>query len=426
MNRAFNASWKCLDKIFSDKAFSGIELNNTLSSVMPQDKALITKIVYGVLDTNIELEYIIDAYAQKVKPTIYTLLKIGVYCLKYLSIPKYAVLNDIVELSKQTEKIQYVSFVNATLRKIEQALESNEVQYPANNKKYLSVKYSFPLWAVNKMVKQYGIEQTEQFLSCEQSHLTHIRINTQAISKPNFIKMLKKSDLAYEEGMLEDDLSVKGSLSVIPSNLYTIMSLGSMLVARAVGVKDNDKVLDLCSAPGGKAVYLAQLAKNVSVTACDVHEHRVELIKNYAKRMNASSVKAMQNDATAFIGEFENNFDVVLVDAPCSGFGVYASKPDIKLNTDEKMLDRLAKTQLSILNNAGKYVKVGGSLVYSTCTIFHDENQGVIYHFVQENPNFEREILAIPDRYGKESQKQFLPHIDGVEGFFVAKLKRVK
>lgn len=426
MNRAFLNSYTALDEVFRNGAFSGITLNNVLLGSKSSDKALTTKIVYGVLDTNLELEYVISQYAVKVKPSLMTTLKIGVYCLKYLSIPVYAVINDCSELTKMTGKRQLVGFVNATLRNISQALEDNSIKLPKQKNLALSVKYSCPVWAVNKLLKQFGNDGCEQFLAYKPTDLTHVRVNLDKITVESFEKLLINNSIYYENSPLPDAFYIKGKLE-LPTDLYTNQSLGSMLVARAVdNAEKNTKLLDLCSAPGGKAVYLRQLNKDCSVTACDVYPHRLQLITSYADRLNAE-VEVLLNDATQLNESFIDKFDYVLVDAPCSGYGVYASKPDIKLNKTADTVESLSKLQKDIINTACRYVKVGGTLTYSTCTVFNEENCDVTDEFLRDHDNFRYTEIVLPAPFGTVSgKKQFLPQIDKVEGYYLAKLLRTK
>ncbi len=427
MNRPFLNAYVCLNEIFRSKAFSTIQLNNTLIGCKNADKALTTKIVYGVLDTNIELEYIIENFAKKIKPVIKIILKIGVYCLKYLSIPVYAVINDCAELTKTTGKKELVGFVNATLRSIYVAINENKIVYPKQFNRYLSTKYSFPLWATEKLLKQYGNEKTENLLKYSPKHYTHVRVNTSLISDTEFEKELTQNNITFEKSVFNDTFNLNGSLDKLDSTHYTIQSLGSMLVAMALNVSGTSSVLDLCSAPGGKAVYIAQLDKDCQVTACDIYPHRVELINSYANRMNVKNVTTSINDATVLNEKFVNRFDYVLCDVPCSGFGVYFSKPDIKLFREPSNVIELSVIQKNILEVASKYVKVGGIIVYSTCTIFDEENINVVNEFLANNNDFAFDDVSLPSPFGLvNGHRQFLPSTDNVEGYFIARLVRKK
>ncbi|MEG1527817.1 MAG: 16S rRNA (cytosine(967)-C(5))-methyltransferase RsmB [Clostridia bacterium] len=425
MNNAFLASYNCLDQIFRQQAYSEIALNNTLISCNVRDKSLVTKIVYGVLDNNLHLEYIISGFAKSIKPVIKIILKIGVYCLKFLSIPVYAVINDCAELTKTTGKTQLVGFVNATLRNIYDALTADKIFYPKDKTTYLSIYYSFPLFATKLLIEQYGVSDTIKILSHKFDHNTHIRINLEKISLNDFLEYVKDKKSATFESPLDDCLFVKGGLIGIDPTYYTAMSLGSCLVTRCISCVGQARVLDLCSAPGGKAVYLAQLNKSARIVACDIYPHRLSLIASYAKRMGVENrLNIVESDATEFNPNFASNYDYVLCDAPCSGFGVFYGKPDIKLFRTEQNLQELIAIQGKILANASKYVKVGGILVYSTCSLLKQENQDIVDAFLANHSNFALSPFSLDGYVINQACKQFLPYEDNVEGYYVARLVR--
>ncbi|MDD3831619.1 MAG: 16S rRNA (cytosine(967)-C(5))-methyltransferase RsmB [Clostridia bacterium] len=415
-------AYTCLDTIYRQGAYSEIALNNILLTCAVKDKALTTKIVYGVLDNDTRLDYIIGLFAKSVKPIVKIILKIGIYCLQNLSIPVYAVINDCAELTKTSGKMQLVGFVNATLRAISRSIADNSITYPKDKLKYLSVYYSFPYFAVTMLVKQYGYEMTKNILAYQFDNKQHIRINLSKISKTDFCTILDDKCVIYDNSPLDDCLYCRGSLMGIDTTYYTNMALGSCYVVHALNSTCDCSVLDVCSAPGGKAVYIKQLNPSATVTACDIHPHRVELIKSYARRMGVVINTAVA-DATKYEQQYELQFDYCLCDVPCSGLGVFYSKPDIKLNRTKEQLADIVKIQSSILSNASKYCKVGGYLLYSTCSIMQVENQQVIADFLAHNINYT--TAPITGLGLQEYQKQFLPPIDNTEGYYVALLKRI-
>ncbi|MEG1710943.1 MAG: 16S rRNA (cytosine(967)-C(5))-methyltransferase RsmB [Clostridia bacterium] len=421
-------TYKCLDSIIRQGAFSGIELNKYLTNAKTSDKPMITKLVYGVLDKDIELRYIINNYTEKVKPSIMPILEIGVYLLKYMNIKDYAAVNETVELSRDIGKGAMSGFINAVLKKISSELNENKIKYPQNAQENLSIKYSFPLWAVKKLIAQIGYEETEAFLMYEPDYsVTHIRLNPSKINSAKFEEILIKRGIEYKPSLVDDAYFVKSDgIKKLEDNLYTIQSIGSMLVAQAAQAEG--EVLDNCAAPGGKSVYIKQRT-SAEVTACDIYAHRVELIKSYAARMGVK-INAIVNDATKLTPEFINKFDRVLCDVPCSGYGVYYSKPDIKMNKNDRNIKELVKLQSEILNQASKYVKVNGKLIYSTCTIFKEENIDVIDEFLKEN-DFILEKAPLPKQLGEAPYiegkcVQLYPYRDGTEGFFIAVMRRIK
>lgn len=422
MRNSFLASYRCIDNIYRKKSFSGQELNKFLSDLPSDEKPLTTKLVYGVVDKNIELTYIIKQYAKSVKPAILPVLQIGVYCFLYLSIPNAVAVNECVELTKAIGKSGVKSFVNAVLKNISNGIAQNKIEYPKNEREYLSVKNSYPLWVVDMIMKDYGKEKAEKILSYEKDNkFFHIRVNLKEISAEKFEKLLEEKGVEYNK-TVEDGFYVCGNLDGIKSNLFTVQSLSSLYVCKAFGDVKDKNLLDLCAAPGGKSVYLS--AMGAKVTSCDIHPHRVELIKKYAKRMG-EKVEAFVNDASKTKQEFVDKFDCVLCDVPCSGFGVADSKPDIKLFKAKEDIESLASLQKQILEVSSQYVKVGGELVYSTCTIFKKENNDVVNEFLANNKNFVAEQIDLDFEKTKEGYLQFLPYKDNTEGFFIAKIKRV-
>lgn len=421
MNSAFLKSYQTLNDVYVNKAFSTIALNRALNGCTVRDKALVTKLVYGVLDNDIRLTYVISKYVRKLpKGDALILLKMGAYCLTELSIPSYAVVNDVVELSKITGDKYVVGFVNATLKRMSQTVKDFD-DYPSDELEKLSVLHSYPLWALKKLVKDYGKELACRIVSCAPEQRSTVR----------FLNGLDKSTVCDKYGVqahktpFDDAFYITGSLRQ-DSSEYTTQSLSSMCIARICAEKlGGGRFLDCCSAPGGKSVYVKQLCPNASVTSCDVHPHRVGLIEAYARRMNVDLTTRCQ-DMTEYCDEFANSFDVVLCDVPCSGFGVLNNRPDIKLFRQSEDLPALMKLQYDVLSNCSSYVKKGGYLVYSTCTVFDNENGQNIRKFLKEHDNFEYSQICLPEfpnAHGKGSY-QFLPPVDGIQGFFVAVLKR--
>ena len=423
MNNAFLKSYQTLAEVYGNGAFSSLTLNKTLTFCKSQDKALITKIVYGVLDNDLKLGYIISRYVKKMpKGDALIYLKIGVYCLTELAIPPYAAVNDTVELSKLSGDKYVVGFVNATLKKIAQNVKSFD-DYPADELENLSVRYSYPLWALKKLVKDYGRQTAEQIVSFQSEHGQNVR----------FVNRVGKDTVEREFGCkaqttpFDDAFTVYGG-TLKQSGEYTAQSLSSMAVARICAEKlGGGRFLDCCSAPGGKAVYVKQLCPEAEVTACDVHPHRTELINKYAERMGVN-LSVVCKDMTQYDEQLDGAFDVVLCDVPCSGFGVLDNRPDIKLFRQNKDIGELMKLQYAILSNCARYVKKGGYLVYSTCTVFDNENGQNVRKFLKEHDGFNYGAIRLAEFPNADGANyyQFLPHKDGVQGFFVAVLKRAE
>ena len=420
MNNAFLKSFQTLRQVYDERAFSAIALNKTLANCKNQDKALVTKIVYGVLDNDLRLEYVVSRYVRKMpKGDALLFLKIGVYCLMELSLPVYTVVNDVAELAKLSGDKRTVGFVNATLKSVAQRAKDFD-DYPAEEVERLSVRYSYPLWALKKLIKDYGKETAEQIVSYVPDNRTTVRF-----AEPMTAEQIEQRFGAEAENTLfEDAFRVKGNL---PSGtIATVQSLSSMAISRicAALIPQNGDFLDCCAAPGGKSVYIKQLRPDANVTSCDVHAHRAELISSYAERMQVS-LNIFCRDMTEYDQRWKASFDAVLCDVPCSGFGVLDNRPDIKLFRENKDISELMKLQYAILDNCCRYVKPGGSLVYSTCTVFDNENGQNVRKFLNAHHEFEAgSISLVQTAANGQSQYQFLPHKDGMQGFYVAVLTR--
>ncbi len=423
MNKELELSFKILNNVYSNGAYASIELNKNYSEKLNFN--LVTKIVYGVMDYDVKLGYFISLFYSKApKAQVKTLLKLAAYvAMEIDSIPKYAIVNELVEIAKHSKLKPYTSFINAVLKK----LVNSEFVLPdvKNKQKYLSVKHSKPMWFVDLLLKTLPYEEAISYLSTELSTDTHVRINTLKNSDESFVAILDNRNIAYKHSFSDDALFVDYSELIRHKDLvglYTPQGIPSMIVSK--NVKGNN-ILDACSAPGGKAVYAATLNPQSNVIACDIHEHRVKLIEDYKQNMGVENLKALKLDASKFNPEFENKFDCVLLDVPCSGLGVVSKKPDMLIK-EEPNINKIADLQYQILCNNAKYLQVNGTLIYSTCTITKEENENILNRFLNEHKNFKIEnveTFGVPctDNCGF---KTFYPHVSKTEGFFIGKLVR--
>ena len=401
-----------LNKVYSDKTFIKQAINSTI--IEEKNRAITVKTVYGVLDKDIELSYYISSMTEKSpKLTVRTILKIAMYLIKYLDKKEYTVCQNAVELTKKLGKGGASGFVNAFLRKF----IAKTPDLPKNKIKNLSVQYSFPEFAVKMLVDKYGEEKTIEIISVEDdsNYLFFPILDGESY--------LKEKGINYFKTPYDKLFGVKNFVrnQDFDKGIYTFQSLGSFAICDAVLSCEN--ILDCCSAPGGKSVNLSYKCKNV--TSWDIHPHRVELIESYVKRMGVKNVNASVQDAKVLNKDFIEKFDAVLCDAPCSGLGVTIGNPDIKLNRTKEDLFSIKKEQLSILDNVSNYVKKGGYLYYSTCSILDFENIDVVNKFLSKKQNFKIEKLQskLPhiDIFGTN---QFLPNISYGQGYYIAKLKR--
>ena len=402
-------AFEVLLAVYKDGAYSSIELNKRVDGA--SNRAIVTRIVYGVLQNDVKLEYYLSKITSK-RPskTISVLLKLGLYCLTYInSIPKYALVDSIVDICEKYGKRQLKGFVNATLKNFDAA----KIPLPENKAERLSVCASAPLWLVKKYIKQYGYEECETFLSVPTFTKEHIRPNSRKISLIELKNKLDENKVNYLEseagGVFVDNCAFVKKMC--EAGKVTIQSVTSMYAVEAMEIKEGDLILDLCSAPGGKSVLMSELTKQ-TVTACDIHEHRLDLIRAYARRMGVDNIQVLLNDAGKLNKDFIGKFDKTLCDAPCSGFGVVSKKPDIYLNSSEEKIESLSQIQYEILSNASKYTK--NRLVYSTCTLLREENYNIVGKFVKNNPDWK-----------VVSHKQYLPDGKGTDGFFIAVLEKI-
>lgn len=426
MRKHIDSAYKILSKVYQDGTYSNMAFLGERVSDMS------TKLVYGTLEENVKIDYILSQLIEK-KPqkSVLTLLKIGTYALLNLSdVPKFAIVSECVEVAKSNGKGGASGFINAVLKKVADGKYSLPKESDEN---YLSVTYSKPQWFCDKLEKQYGKEVARIILSAKSTTLEHIRINSRMATESDVEFLLKKNKTDFKKSDVGGYI-VKANDAVrhmFDKGLVTFQSPSSILAVKALGVTDGAQILDICSAPGGKAVYMSELCPHGKVVACDLYPHRVALIQKYKNRMHTPNVKAVQADACVLNEEWKDTFDFVLCDAPCSCLGTFKKHPDVFLNKDESCISELATTQRQILENAAKYLKVGGAMVYSTCTLFEEENENVVHDFLEKNVDFVLEHISGLEKIdgGKyldnKGMIQILPH-DEYEGFFIAKIRRVK
>ncbi len=407
--RDLKVAYEILSNVYLNKAFASIELSKKINQA--ENKSFLTNLVYGVLEKNIELDYYIDYLVpKKPKNVAIIVLKIGMYIIKYMdSVPNYAAVNSTVDLCKEINKKEISGFINAVLKKFAQAT----IELPKDKIKALSVKFSTPEFIIKEYIKEYGEEKTKAMLLPSTFTFEHFRVNkTYSIEKLK--QELDKNNIKYVDSI---DGAIFAKNDKIMHDLYsvgkvTIQSKTSMLTCKELDPKDGDLILDVCAAPGGKSVYISELA-NCKVVSCDIHPHRVDLIQSYINRMQSKNIEPKLNDATKENPEFINKFDKVLCDVPCSGLGVAKKKPDIYLELTKENISKLPLIQYKILDTSKAYVKKDGILVYSTCTTLPQENRMVVEKFLKNNENFE--LIK---------EEQFLQDDKGLDGFYIAKLRR--
>ena len=415
--------------ITRDGEYSHIALKNVLDKYQyleKRERAFITRVVEGTLERQIEIDYIINQFSKvkvnKQKPVIRIILRSSVYQLKYMDhVPDSAVCNEAVKLAVKKGFVNLKGFVNGVLRNISRNL--NTISYPdrANETEYLSTVYSLPVWMVEKWVPVYGADTVakmgEAFLT---ERPVTVRRNTAAVSEEEFEKELKKDGVTYRKHpLLPYAYELTGydylaGLSSFQKGYFYVQDISSMQVAEWANPKTGDYVIDVCAAPGGKAIHLAEkLAGGGYVEARDLTDYKVALIEENIERSGLGNIEAICQDATIDDEESHEKADIVIADLPCSGLGILGKKPDLKSKMTLEMTKELAELQRKILSIVRNYVKTGGTLIYSTCTINTEENEDNARWFVE---NF--------SEFTKIREKQMLPGSDMGDGFYIAEFRK--
>lgn len=414
------------------KAYSNLILNSVLkdSILSERDKSFVSKLFYGVTERKLTLEYVISLYSskplQKLDRYVVNILKMGIYQLLYMdAVPDNAAVNESVTLTKQCGKSSAAGFVNAILRSF--IRDGKKITLPDDDIKRMSIEYSCSEELVKQLCSDYSKDSARQLLENSiEEHKTYLRVNNLKTDVKSLIGEFERLGIYAEECTLaENCIWVKNLGSVENSELFKngffhVQDLSSQLCCKALKPEAGETVIDICSAPGGKAFTFAEMMNNSGrILACDLHEKRVKLIKSGSERLGISIIEALCNDAKIFNESFPAA-DKILCDVPCSGFGVIRSKPEIKY-TDMEAVKGLPKVQYDILTAAAKYLKCGGELVYSTCTLSRAENDGVIDKFLAENKNFAPSEIPVFGSY----KKTIFPKDFDCEGFFISKIRKV-
>ncbi len=406
MTNPFYDPYRVLTKVYSEGAHLKIALSET--DLEELNRARTVKTVYGVLEHDAYLSLCIQTFAPKnPKQAARILLKISLYWLIYLKKPRYMVTDTAVGLCKKLGKGGMAGFLNAFLR----AFDETKVTLPAGDEG-LSVKYNFPLFAVKKLKEQYG-ERAERILAAKSHGVTvrFVRGEEDYLDRPHEETPFPHTFIF--QNFTRDERFFAGD--------YTFQSVGSIAICSVA--EPCETFLDACAAPGGKSVLLSE--KCGSVTACELHEHRTELIRQYCERMKTENVTAVCTDSTQFRAEWEGKFDGVLCDVPCSGLGTVSENPDLALRKTPQDFAGLRTVQGAILENCARYVRGGGYLYYSTCSVFREENDDIVGAFLRTHDEFEPVSAECPLAHERTQYGlQFLPDTAYGAGFYVCKMRR--
>lgn len=420
-------SFEILDRVINKEAKSNDEINKIADTA--NNLGFVTKNVYGVLENKIYLDYMIRKLStvrlKKIHSSVLIILEIGIYNIHFLNTKDYAIVNELVELTKKKNK-RSAAFVNAILRNFIRDEEEIAKIKESDDIKSLSIRYSLPEELTRYIFYNYGIEYTKNFLRYINSEqIISIRVNNLKTDKDTLKKTLEDKGFKVENGNLSANalkiLNPSGLVNTdeFKNGFFTIQQEGSMKTIEILDPREDSKILDLCAAPGTKTSYIGEYIKNKGqIVANDISKEKLPLIKENIYRLSLENIKLSSFDASIFKKEYEGQFDYVLVDAPCSGLGVMGRKPEIRYNRSMDDIKILAELQKDILDQAIKYLKKDGVLVYSTCTIGDIENKEN-FLFLSSQDNLE--LIPIEGK----NYIEYVNYIDKTDGFFISKFKKI-
>ncbi|MED1746231.1 16S rRNA (cytosine(967)-C(5))-methyltransferase RsmB [Brevibacillus borstelensis] len=433
-----------LNRVEEHQSYSNLELKHVLDreELRAPDAGLVTELVYGTIQRRLTLDTALDRFirGKKVQTWVKNLLRLSLYQIRFLDrIPDRAVVHEAVEIAKRRGHQGIASMVNGVLRNALRSPDLWDKLGSGDDAARLSIEQSHPEWLVRRWAGQYGIEETRRILeSNNRPPRTSIRVNTLKSTRDELLGKLREQFSAVEPSVVSPDgLVMEGGHAAgtewFRQGLFTVQDESSMLVAPALAADPGMRVLDACAAPGGKTTHIAALMQNRGeIIASDVHPHKRDLIAQNAKRLGITIIEPIVSDALHLGEKKLGTFDRILLDAPCTGFGVIRRKPDLKWNKTLDDVKAIAELQYKLLESVAALLAPGGLLVYSTCTIEPEENQLIVQRFVKNHPAFELDRTLADDLPASVRDKidttegfvQVLPHHFESDGFFIARLKR--
>ena len=436
MKNARQTAFDILSKIQKDSSYSNLTIDSFLASVCLDevDSAFVSALVYGVLESSFTLDYQLAANLKqplkKLKPQVLTVLRLGAYQLLFMDkVPESAAVNESVKLIKANGCSFASSLVNAVLRNV--AKKGLCLPDESDKTFYYSVRYSFPQELVKFWIKSYGEENTVGIMeSCSGRPPLIVRANTLKVTADELASTLKNEGIGSKSSVVTDSLELGkcGSVERLKSfadGLFHVQDAASQFCIAALDPQPGETILDLCAAPGGKSFTVAERMNNTGkIIACDIHNHRLDLIKSGAARLGITNIECIVNDAAVY-NENLPMADRVLCDVPCSGLGIVRRKPEIRCKPLDT-LKELPPVQGKILDTASRYVKNGGTLVYSTCALNPKENENVCKSFLESHPDFKSKLpsFACEGMFIRDGFITLMPHINGTDGFFIAVFER--
>ena len=411
-----------------------VERINTGFGLDDKDAALAVNIYLGCIQYRYRLDHYIaccsDMPPEKIDSCVRNILRMAVYQLAFLDrIPAHAAVDEAVKLCRK-QRPRASSFVNAVLRHFS-AERDHLPPVGGTAAERLSTEYSTEKWFAEYLIENHGEAFAEAFLksSNEEAPLS-LRVNTLKTTVEEYKELLDKSGIGYKESAFEGILLIaSGGVKELPGydeGLFYIQDPAAAACAAIARIEPGQRVFDACASPGGKSFSASMAMGNEgSILSCDINEKKTAKISEGAKRLGADIISCAAADAKKYDPSLDSAFDTVLADVPCSGFGVLRKKPEIKYKPYEEIAS-LPEIQRSIIDNLSRYVKPGGVLLYSTCTVLREENEAVVESFLREHEDFKAADFCCCGISSKNGMYTFWPNTDGTDGFFAAKLYRIR
>ena len=440
MNSYRNQAIETLKKIFKDKSYSNIVINNDIKNVDHRFLSLYRKSVLGVIENLIFIDWIINEVSKmktkKMETDVLVVLRLAVYQIFFLDKShENIVVNESVQYIKDKGNIRASKFVNAVLRNTLRSKDSLiEKMSELPQDEFLSVKYSYPKELINLWKKQFGKDIEEVLIANNKEAPMEIRVNTLKIKRDELIKLFEEKGIkTYKCKYANKGLIIENPFEIdktdeYKNGLFSIQSESSILAGQILNPKEYSLIIDVCAAPGGKTLNAAEIMNNTGrIISRDIYPAKLKLIEKEIIRLGIANVKVEKYDATKLDDSLVEKADYVIADVPCSGLGIIRRKPEIKYNKTD--INDITKIQNKILENASKYLKHNGELVYSTCTTNIKENYEIINRFLNNNKDYA--LVDISENIdgdfetAKTGYIEIYPHLHGMDGFFIAKIKRI-
>ena len=437
MQKTVNARTAALDMLTRcrrDGAFSGAALDAGIRKygLDRRDAALASRICLGVLQNDRLCDYYIGCFCeQRLEPLVRDILRIGIYQLLFLDrVPARAAVSETVALCNAKNIRRAAGLVNAVLRRIAEGKDKLPEIPGKGTAAYLSVRYSHPLWLCEKLVEKKDYAFAEAFLAeNNRPPKLFIQVNTLKVRPEDYARALARADIPCREmqpaGCIELEGGAASELPGYEEGLFYVQDRAARLTVEIASPEPGMRVLDACACPGGKSFASAIRMDNRGyILSCDIHGKKLRLLEDGASRLGIGIIETREMDARGFDPALEQSFGLVIADVPCSGLGVIAKKPEIR-NKDPESLRGLPEIQCDILDNLSRYVKPGGALLYSTCTILTEENEGTARRFLERHPEYRADDFSLYNIRSRDGMYTFWPNIDGTDGFFAARFRRI-